>query len=132
MRRTAHTHSFIGRSGRPRRTPGNHALEALPQRVRSVNIGFTGLSPAHEGELMGRLTRQPGGPCSSAWRWNAPWASRMADLPAGCRTTWRSYNRAVTVEALADLDFRSVHGTVDELLIGDRVESPRDRRADRR
>jgi GNAT superfamily N-acetyltransferase len=33
--------------------------------------------------------------------------------------------RAVTVDALAELDFRSVLGTVDAMLIGDRVEEYR-------
>ncbi|MGA7650645.1 MAG: GNAT family N-acetyltransferase, partial [Thermoplasmata archaeon] len=101
-------------------------LEALPPGVRSVNIGFTGLSPAHEGELMGRLAGRPGGTVLERMamerslgledgRPPGPVPDHLALVPI----------RAVTVEALADLDFRSVHGTVDELLIGDRVEEYR-------
>ena len=101
-------------------------LEALPPGVRSVNIGFTGLSPAHEGDLMGRLAGRPGGTVLERMamerslgledgRPPGPVPDHLALVPI----------RAVTVEALADLDFRSVHGTVDELLIGDRVEEYR-------
>jgi GNAT superfamily N-acetyltransferase len=101
-------------------------LEALPAGVRSVNIGFTGLSPAHEGELMARLAERPGGTVLERMamerslgledgRPPGPVPDHLALVPI----------RAVTVEALADLDFRSVHGTVDELLIGDRVEEYR-------
>lgn len=101
-------------------------LEALPSEVRSINIGFTGLSPAHEGELMGRLAERPGAAVLERLamerslgiedgRPPGPVPDQLALVPI----------RAVTVDALADLDFRSVRGTLDELLIGDRVEEYR-------
>jgi GNAT superfamily N-acetyltransferase len=101
-------------------------LRALPAEVRAINIGFTGLSPAHEGELMGRLAERPGATVlermamerslgTEDGRPPGPVPDHLALVPI----------RAVTVEALADLDFRSVRGTLDELLIGDRVEEYR-------
>jgi GNAT superfamily N-acetyltransferase len=101
-------------------------VQALPSEVRSINIGFTGLSPAHEGELLERLADRPGAAVlermamerslgTEDGRPPGPVPDQLALVPI----------RAVTVDALADLDFRSVHGTLDELLIGDRVEEYR-------
>jgi GNAT superfamily N-acetyltransferase len=101
-------------------------LSDLPDPVRSINIGFTGLSPAHELELLARLSARPG----------ATQIERMAmerslgaedgrppgPVPEGLALV---PIRAVTLEALADLDFRSVQGTVDALLIGERIEEYR-------
>jgi len=98
----------------------------LPPAVRSINIGFTGLSPAHEVELLGRLGSQPG---SSVIERMAMERSLGADdgRPAGPVPEGLALVpiRAVTVDALADLDFRSVQGTLDALLIGDRSEEYR-------
>ena len=101
-------------------------VEDLPSSVRSLNVGFTGLSPAHEVELLGRLAAQPG---SSVIERMAMERSLGADdgrppgpVPQGLALV---PIRSVTVEALADLDFRSVQGTVDALLIGERPEEYR-------
>lgn len=101
-------------------------LEDLPTGVRSINIGFTGLSPAHEEELLARLAPRPGATVLERMamerslgiedgRPSGPVPDHLALVPI----------RAVTVDALADLDFRSVRGTLDALLIGDRVEEYR-------
>lgn len=101
-------------------------LGDLPSSVRSINIGFTGLSPAHELELLGRLAQRPGSTViermamerslgTDDGRPPGPVPDRLALVPI----------RAVTVDALADLDFRSVQGTVDALLIGERPEEYR-------
>ncbi|MGD1099708.1 MAG: GNAT family N-acetyltransferase [Thermoplasmata archaeon] len=101
-------------------------LEGLPTVVRSVNIGFTGLSPAHEEELLGRLAERPGATVLERMamerslsiedgRPPGPVPDQLSLVPI----------RAVTVDALADLDFRSVRGSPDALLIGDRVEEYR-------
>ena len=101
-------------------------LAQLPAEVRSVNIGFTGLSPAHEEELLGRLAGRPGATILERMamerslgiedgRPPGPVPDHLALVPI----------RAVTVDALADLDFRSVRGTLDAQLIGDRVEEYR-------
>ncbi|MGP8158134.1 MAG: GNAT family N-acetyltransferase [Thermoplasmata archaeon] len=101
-------------------------LEQLPPEVRSINIGFTGLSPAHEEELLGRLAGRPGATVLERMamersltiddgRPPGPVPDHLSLVPI----------RAVTVDALADLDFRSVRGTLDAQLIGDRVEEYR-------
>lgn len=98
-------------------------LEGLPAGTRSVNIGFTGLSPAHELELLGRLSERPGATViervamerslgAEDGRSPGPVPEPLSLVPV----------RSITVEALADLDFRSVQGTVDALLIGARPE----------
>jgi len=101
-------------------------LEHLPETVRSINIGFTGLSPAPEQELLGRLGQRPD---STVLERMALERSLTAEdgrppgpVPAGLMLV---PIRAVTVDALADLDLRSVRGSVDEQLIGDRVDEYR-------
>lgn len=104
----------------------NALLEHLPAEVRSVNVGFTALSPAHEEELLRRLSARPGSTVIERMamerslgvedgRPPGPVPDQLALVPI----------RAVTIDALAELDFRSVRGTVDSLLIGDRVEEYR-------
>jgi len=101
-------------------------LDDLPGGVRSVNIGFTGLSPAPELELLGRLAQRPGSNVierlamerslgAEDGRPPGPVPDHLLLVPI----------RAVTVDALADLDLRSVRGSVDALLIGDRIEEYR-------
>ena len=101
-------------------------VDDLPASVRSINIGFTGLSPAHEAELLGRLASRPGSTViervsmeralgSDDGRPPGPVPEGLSLVPI----------RSVTVEALADLDFRAVRGTVDALLIGERAEEYR-------
>ena len=101
-------------------------IDDLPSSVRSINIGFTGLSPAHEVELLGRLSTRPGSTViermamersltAGDGRPPGPVPEGLALVPI----------RAVTVDALADLDFRSVRDTVDALLIGNRAEEYR-------
>lgn len=95
----------------------------LPASVRSVNIGFTGLSPAHEQELFARLETRPESTMIERLRLER---SLRADdgrppgpVPDGLLLV---PIRAVTVDALADLDLRSVRNTADAWLIGDRIE----------
>ncbi|HYA71123.1 MAG TPA: GNAT family N-acetyltransferase [Thermoplasmata archaeon] len=101
-------------------------LADLPGAIQSINIGFTGLSPAHELELLTHLSEQPGATIIERMAMErslgvddgkppGPVPEGLALVPI----------RAVTVEALADLDFRSVQGTVDALLIGERAEEYR-------
>jgi len=101
-------------------------LDGLPAEVASVNVGFTALSPAHEGELLGRLAARPGSTVigrlalertltTDDGRPPGPIPEGLTQVPI----------RALTLEALADLDFRSVRGSPDALLIGDRVDEYR-------
>jgi GNAT superfamily N-acetyltransferase len=101
-------------------------LEHLPVTVRSINLGFTGLSPAPEQELLGRLGQRPN---SSVLERMALERSLGAEdgrppgpVPEGLLLV---PIRAVTIDALADLDLRSVRGSVDAQLIGDRVDEYR-------
>jgi GNAT superfamily N-acetyltransferase len=101
-------------------------LHHLSPEVRSINIGFTGLSPAHEGELLARLGERPG--ATVLERMGMERSLGIEDgqppgpVPEGLALV---PIRAVTVDALADLDFRSVQGTLDALLIGERVQEYR-------
>lgn len=101
-------------------------LAGLPPSVRSVNIGFTGLSPAHDQELFARLAKRPGSVMierqklerslgADDGRSPGPVPDQLALVPI----------RAVTVDALADLDLRSVRDTADAWLIGERIEEYR-------
>jgi GNAT superfamily N-acetyltransferase len=120
-----HVAEESGATDRAERLTGT-LLEDLPTGTRSINLGFTGLSPAHELELLTRLAERP----------EAVVIERMSmerslgvddGRPPGPVPEGLSLVpiRAVTVEALADLDYRSVRGTVDALLIGDRPEEYR-------
>jgi len=101
-------------------------LHDLSTTTRSINIGFTGLSPAHEDELLTRLAARPGAKVIERMSMER---SLGADdgRPPGPPPDGLSLVpiRAVTVEALADLDYRSVRGGVDALLIGERPEEYR-------
>jgi len=101
-------------------------VDDVPPSVRSVNIGFTGLSPAHEVELFGRLSSRPGSTVIERMAMERSLGAEdgrpPGPVPAGLSLV---PIRAVTVDALAELDFRSVQGTVDALLIGNRSEEYR-------
>jgi GNAT superfamily N-acetyltransferase len=104
----------------------NALIDHLPKGVLSANLGFTGLSPAPEQELLGRLAQRPG---STVIERMAMERSLGADdgrspgpVPQGLLLV---PIRAVTIDALADLDFRSVAGSLDALLIGQRIEEYR-------
>ena len=101
-------------------------LDRLPDEIRSIDVGFTGLSPAREQELLGRLSARPGSVVIERiamerslgiddGRPPGPVPEPLGLVPI----------RAVTLDALADLDFRSVQGTVDALLIGERMDEYR-------
>ena len=101
-------------------------LDHLPDPVRTINIGFTGLSPAPEQELLERIRPRPG---STVLERMALERSLGVDdgrpigpVPEGLLHV---PIRAVTIDALADLDLRSVQGSVDALLIGERPEEYR-------
>ena len=120
-----HVAEASGATERAERLTGR-LVDDLPSTVRSINVGFTGLSPAHEAELLARLAERPG---STVIERVAMERSLGADdgrppgpLPEGLALV---PIRSVTVEALAALDFRSVQGTVDALLIGERAEEYR-------
>ena len=101
-------------------------LDGLPESVRSVDIGFTGLPGNVEHAVLEQLSGRPGSVVIE--RLAMERALGEADggppgpAPQGLRLVPA---RSVTVEALADLDRRSFTGTVDELLIGPTEEDYR-------
>ncbi|HXW66349.1 MAG TPA: GNAT family N-acetyltransferase [Thermoplasmata archaeon] len=116
----AHVHVGPG-AGAPERAEAlaRALIEGLPAEIRSVSLGFTGLTTDDEAPMLVRLAGRPGstvirrfamerslGPTDATPLPPVPDALRM--LPA----------RDVTVDALADLDRRAFEGTTDELLIG--------------
>lgn len=94
-------------------------LDALPPEIESIDVGFTGFAPDDERALMTRLAARPGSRVIERYRMERELVpaddSAPPALPAGVSMV---PIRAVTVEAMADLDRRSFAGTVDELLIG--------------
>jgi GNAT superfamily N-acetyltransferase len=120
-----HTAEGSGATDRAERLT-DRLLRDLPASVCSINIGFTGLSPAHELELLGRLQQRPGSTVIERMALERSLGAEdgrpPGPVPAGLALV---PIRAVTVDALADLDFRSVKGTVDALLIGERSEEYR-------
>jgi ribosomal protein S18 acetylase RimI-like enzyme len=98
-------------------------LDGLSPDLSSLDVGFTGLPPEEERDVLQRIAERPGstiidrdamvralGPADVA---------PLSGPPAGLEHVAVT---EVTLEALADLDLRSFAGTTDELLIGHRVE----------
>jgi ribosomal protein S18 acetylase RimI-like enzyme len=101
-------------------------LDALPPDVRSIDVGFTGLPPEEEPRVLSALARRPGSSTiqREAMERRITTADAEADVrvPPGLRVV---PIREVTLDALADLDWRAFRGTLDERLIGARVEEYR-------
>jgi len=101
-------------------------LADLPNAIRSVNIGFTGLSPAHEQELFALLEERPDSLLIERLKLERSLGTEDGRAPGPVPDGLALVPiRAVTVDALADLDLRSVRDSVDALLIGDRIEEYR-------
>jgi ribosomal protein S18 acetylase RimI-like enzyme len=94
-------------------------LASLPSSVGTASIGFTGLTVDEENLALGALSRRAGS--TVIRRFAMDRALGPADgaaptgLPAGVRPV---PVRDVTLDALADLDWRAFEGSVDALLIG--------------
>ena len=97
-------------------------LEGLPSSAQSADVGFTGLRVEAERELLVELARRPGSRVierACMERALVPTDGEAAPgIPPGTRLV---PIRAVTVDALADLDWRAFRGTVDALLIGPEI-----------
>lgn len=101
-------------------------LEHLPAAVASVNVGFTGLNAERERDLLHRLARRPGSTVIERVAMERSLVAQDGEPPGPVPEGLRLVPiRAVTTEALAELDYRSVAGSVDAFLIGDRVEEYR-------
>jgi ribosomal protein S18 acetylase RimI-like enzyme len=101
-------------------------LESLPVDVRTVNLGFTGLEGEEEARFVGRLAERPGSTVIERLSMDRSLSGADGDArvppPPGVRLV---PVREVTLDALAELDRRAFDGTVDELLVGPRVEEYR-------
>ncbi len=101
-------------------------LAGLPADARSVDVGFTGLSGSAEGRMLGPFAGRPGATVIARELREHPLVpaddAGPGPPPAGLLLVPVS---DVTLESLADLDVRAFAGTVDELLVGPRLEDHR-------
>ncbi len=123
----AHVHVVPGAEALERAETLTRALlDGLPPAVRSVSVGFTGLSLELEETLTRRLSERPGSTVIRRFAMERPLRSRdgegLPPVPDALRIV---AVREVTLEALAALDRRAFQGSVDELLIGSDPEEYR-------
>lgn len=94
-------------------------LAGLPSEVLSLDLGFTGLAPEDERVVVAGLAGTPGSTVIERQAMERPLSPADGrfppDPPPGIE---RVPARAVTVEALAELDRQAFRGSVDELLVG--------------
>ncbi len=94
-------------------------LDSLPATVGSIDVGFTGLAAEAERKLLSQISERPGSTVIDRLALERELGPPDADGPGAAPDHLTLVPaRAVTVEALADLDRRAFSGTVDELLIG--------------
>jgi ribosomal protein S18 acetylase RimI-like enzyme len=98
----------------------------LPASIRSLSVGFTGLTTEEERDALHRLSGVPGSTIIRRFAMERPVGPSdggpLAPPPEGLEHVRL---RDVTLEALADLDARAFAGTVDALLIGADLEEYR-------
>jgi ribosomal protein S18 acetylase RimI-like enzyme len=94
-------------------------LDSIPPAVTTVSVGFTGLTVDEEARALGALARRPGSTVIRRFAMDralGPEDGTAIDAPpTGVRTV---PIRDITLDALADLDWRAFEGSVDALLIG--------------
>lgn len=94
-------------------------VDSLPESIRTLSLGFTGLAPEEEARVLGELGARPGSSVIRRFaleRTIRPEDGAALAAPAGGLRLVPI--RDVTMEALADLDFRAFRGSSDALLIG--------------
>lgn len=118
----AHVHVGPGPDALDRaRALSDTLLDTVSETVDSVSLGFTGLATDQEDRLLERLTERPGSTVIRRFAMERGLSSRDAEpLPPSPDNLALVPIRAVTLDALADLDQRAFAGTTDELLIGSR------------
>ncbi len=113
----AHLHSEAGLAGA--RALAQALLEQLPADVASVDLGFSGLSGEAERHLVDELLERPGSLDIAREALERPLTAAdgraPAEPPPGVE---RVPVRAVTVDALTELDRTAFAGSIDELLLG--------------
>lgn len=97
----------------------NALREHMPPRVRAIDVGLTGLAAAEERQLWERLRSRPGAHLIVRFAMEraitAEDAALGSELPGDLRTVPLS---EVSLDALADLDWRAFRSTVDSELFG--------------
>jgi ribosomal protein S18 acetylase RimI-like enzyme len=94
-------------------------LDALPPDVTAIDLGFTGLTPEEERAVTSRLSERPGSASIERDRMERELGPADAEAPARLNEGLILVPvRAVTLEALAELDQKAFQGTQDELLVG--------------
>jgi ribosomal protein S18 acetylase RimI-like enzyme len=116
----AHVH--VERNGDPAERAvrlANALLASLPATTRSISIGFTGLTAGEEPRVLERVGERPGSAIIRRFAMERALEARDgAPLPSPPDGLRHVPLREVTLDALADLDWRAFEGTVDALLIG--------------
>ncbi len=96
--------------------------EHMPPAVQAIVVGLSGLSGSEERDLWGRMKDRPGAclveRCAMVRAITAEDAATEPRLAAGYRTI---PVREVSMDALADLDWRAFRTTVDAELFGSNV-----------
>jgi ribosomal protein S18 acetylase RimI-like enzyme len=101
-------------------------LDGLPSSVRSISVGFTGLTTVQETELTNGLAERPGSRVIRRYAMERVLRSRDGEgLPPAPEAMRLVPVRDVTMESLTQLDQRAFRGTTDELLIGTEPEEYR-------
>jgi ribosomal protein S18 acetylase RimI-like enzyme len=94
-------------------------VEGLAARAATVSLGFTGLTVELEKEVLETLLARPGSVVIERYAMVRTLRSDDTKAPTvPPEPTERVPVRDVTLEALADLDWRSFRGTTDDQLVG--------------
>lgn len=104
----------------------NVLLDHLPESIRSIDIGWTGMLPEVERQVVERLSARAGSTVIARRAveraLTAADGQELGEPPGGLALVPLTN---VTVDALASLDQRAYLGTVDELLVGPHFEDHR-------
>ena len=104
----------------------NVLLDQLPESIRSIDIGWTGMLPEVERQVAERLGLRAGSTVIARRAveraLTAADGQELGPPPGGLAVVPLT---DLTVDALASLDQRAYLGTVDELLVGPRFEDHR-------
>jgi ribosomal protein S18 acetylase RimI-like enzyme len=120
----AHLHTGAGLAAA--RALADALLDPLPPEVAWIDLGFSGLSGEDERRLVDELLERPGSLAIAREALERPLTAAdgraAADPPAGVE---RVPVRAVTLDALAELDRAAFAGSTDDLLLGSEAEAHR-------
>jgi ribosomal protein S18 acetylase RimI-like enzyme len=120
----AHVHVAHGPEATPRAVAlSGVLLDSLPETIRSVSVGFTGLTTEQEETVTSRLAERTGSTVIRRFAMERELRSRDGEgLPPVPDALTLVPVRDISLDALSQLDQRAFHGTTDELLIGSELE----------